>query len=126
MKLNIDGITEIDDFYFTPRCDMMQIYIRDKNGFQGPYCDNSGRVEAESFQKQESEINKMFSRSPRSIEGHERSNRVRRGVKSMEELKETGFQGIFLMKLIWFLSKIIIPIDLPLVSNLLGNCSIPR
>ena len=94
MKLNIDGITEIDDFYFTPRCDMMQIYIRDKNGFQGPYCDNSGRVEAESFGKKEADITRLMSRSTRSIsEGHERSNRVRRGVKSMEELKETGFQG---------------------------------
>ena len=78
---------------FHMRCDMMLIYIRDENGFQGPYCNNSGRVEAESFQKQESDITKMFSRSPRSIEGRERSKRVRRTVKSMEELKETGFQG---------------------------------
>ena len=93
MKLNIDGITEIDDFYFTPRCDMMQIYIRDKNGFQGPYCDNTGRVEAESFGKKESDITRLMSRSKRSINGQERSNRVRRAVKSMEELKETGFQG---------------------------------
>ena len=93
MKLNIDGITEIDDFYFTPRCDMMQIYIRDKNGFQGPYCDNSGRVEAESFQKQESDITKMLSRSPRSIEGRERSKRVRRGSNGWMSWKKTGFQG---------------------------------